>query len=69
MTIDIETAADKPKRMRTDEGSLEERSLPDLIAANNYTAQVAATLPPWGLRMARIQPGGTVPGNRARIRE
>jgi len=60
--IDVEAAAADPKRMRTMEGSVEERSINDLIAAKNYVATETAVTGgvPWGLRLARLKPNGTV---------
>lgn len=61
MAIDdntIENAAQDPKRVRTAEGTVEERSVDELIKADKYTANKAATRPPFGLRMARTQPAG-----------
>lgn len=59
--IDIEEAAAAPKRERTDEGSVEERSIPDLIKAKQFVeSETALVRPPWGIRLARTKPGGTV---------
>lgn len=61
MTIDLDEAANAPKRQRTAEGSVEERSIQDKILAKNNIAQdEALTAPPWGIRLARTRPGGTV---------
>ena len=64
MAIDedkITEMAEAPKSVRTDEGRIEERPVDDLIKANNYNKSVAAAdRVPWGLRMARTKPGGTV---------
>jgi hypothetical protein len=54
----ITEAALRPKRTTTDEGTVEEHSLKDLLAVKNQTA--APETPPWGLRIARTQPRGTV---------
>lgn len=59
--IDIIAAASGPKRMRTDEGSVEERSISDLLLANKAGALAAVQdTVPWGIRIARGKPGGTV---------
>lgn len=58
-TIDVVAAANNPKRMRTEEGSIEERSVNELIAADRYNAaKSSASAVPWGLRIARTQPAG-----------
>lgn len=59
--IDIRTAANNPKRIRTDEGTVEERTIDDLIKADRYLkTQEAAPTSPFGLRVARTKPPGTV---------
>lgn len=59
-TIDIIEMANAPSRTRTVEGTVEERSIHELIKADQYQASKAATdLPPWGIRIARVKPGGT----------
>lgn len=64
MTIsqtDIEDAGKDPKRVRTEEGTVEERSVQELIDADRYgQTKAAADAVPWGLRIARVKPGGTV---------
>jgi hypothetical protein len=63
MTIDpadIETQAQTPKQLRNDEGSVEERSIDELIKADVYARNAAATSVPWGMSIARTKPGGTV---------
>lgn len=58
-TIDVISAANGPKSMRTAEGSVEERSIDELIAADRYAAaKAAADRVPWGIRIARTQPAG-----------
>jgi hypothetical protein len=50
-----------PKRTTTDEGTVEERDMKDVLAAND--ALIRATAPdrvPWGMRIARTKPRGTV---------
>ena len=59
--IDIEAMGNSPKRQRTDEGSTEERTIDELMKAKNYvTEETAKANPPWGIRLARSRPGGTV---------
>ena len=64
MTIsqsDIEDAAARPKRVQTEEGEAEERSVGELIQADRYgAARSSSDKVPWGLRVARVRPGGTV---------
>lgn len=61
---DIVAAATGPMMTRTVEGTIQERSVGELIAADRYAAAKTVTAVPWGLYMARCQSGGTV-GNRA----
>lgn len=54
---DIENLAETPKRVRTEEGTVEERSVQELIDADRYTNQkTAVNAVPWGLRIARSKP-------------
>ena len=63
-TIDFTAAALSPKRTRTDEGTVEERSISELIAAQEYIdKQNAPTAVPWGMKLARVKPGSTTPGS------
>ena len=62
---DIETAiienATGPKKASGDAGSVEQHDLKDQIEAEKFTqAQKAAALPGLGIKMVKIQPGGTV---------
>lgn len=53
--------AQTPKHVSTDEGSVTERSVDELISADRYKKlQTAVERPPWGMRVARVQPGGTL---------
>lgn len=62
--IDIAAAAQAPKRSRTEEGSVEERSIDELIKADQYLkGQAVPDTVPWGIRMARIRYGSTTPGS------
>lgn len=62
MTIndsDFEDKADSPKKVQTDEGMVEERSVDELIKADQYTkARQAGDGPLHGLRISRFKPGG-----------
>lgn len=59
--IDILEMATVPIRTRTVEGTVEERSINELIKADQYTqAKDAVDKVPWGIRISRIKPGGTV---------
>jgi len=59
--VDIVDAANSPKRMRTDEGSVEERSIDELITAKDYIdADGSLEKNTRGIRMSKIKPGGTV---------
>lgn len=51
-----------PKRVRTDEGVIEERPLKEVIEANNsvLSGEAVAAGPFYGMRMARTRPPGTV---------
>ena len=63
MTIessDIEDNAKGPSRMTTEEGSVQEKSVDELIKADNHTKAAAATAVPYGLRLARIKFPGTI---------
>jgi len=63
-TTDIDDAGKEPKRVRTDEGTVEEKSIGDLIAADRYSnAKATAGAVPWGISIARGKPQGTVPGS------
>lgn len=57
---DIAAAANTPKRVRTEEGTVEERAVEELIEADRYTKAGDADKPPWGMKVARSKPGGTV---------
>lgn len=62
-TIDLVAAALSPKRTRTEEGTVEERSINELIKAQDYIdRQNAPSAVPWGIRVARTKPGSTTPG-------
>lgn len=58
-SIDIIEMANAPTRTRTVEGTVEERSLTELIKADQYTqSKDNAGTVPWGIRLARTRPGG-----------
>lgn len=56
----IEELASAPKRTRTDEGTVEERSADDLIKLDQYAAAKKSTAVPWGMKVARTKPQGPV---------
>lgn len=59
--VDHEDTAATPKRVTTDEGTVEERPVSEAIEAEQYEASKSApTTPLFGLRMARFKPGGAV---------
>tara|TARA_R100000808_G_C2144731_1_gene152485 strand:+ start:1101 stop:1304 length:204 start_codon:yes stop_codon:yes gene_type:complete len=63
MAIDIDTAANEPKRVRVnEEGEAEEHSLKDLVAASEYedkkTARTSAgKRPPFGIYLSTVEGG------------
>jgi hypothetical protein len=60
-TPDILALAQSPKRTRTDEGTVEERPIQDIIDADRYTKSATAQgAVPYGLRIAKTLPPGTV---------
>lgn len=57
----IEDAGQAPKRVRTEEGTIEEKPVQELIDADRYSqTKQAAGAVPWGLRIARVKNRGTV---------
>lgn len=56
---DIVEAAKAPKRVTGDEGTVEERSVEEMIEADRYEKAQDATSPPFGMRMAKIRYPGT----------
>lgn len=58
---DIASLALSPKKIVTDEGSVEERSVGELIKADQHVAaQAIGDLPLHGLRMSKFKPAGAV---------
>jgi hypothetical protein len=58
--LSIIELAKSPRRVRTVEGTVEERSVREMILADQYTAnKAAADTPPWGMRVAKTMPGST----------
>lgn len=60
---DLEDLSSSPKRTTTEEGTVEERSIDETIKGDQYAqlkSAVANEAVPWGIRVARIKPGGTV---------
>jgi hypothetical protein len=59
--LDILELASAPIRTRTVEGTVEERTVNELVKADQYTASKdASATTPWGIRIARTRPGGMV---------
>ena len=60
--IDILGLASSPVRTRTVEGTVEERSVNELVKADQYlaTKAAAANQPSWGIRLCLTRPSGTV---------
>lgn len=58
---EIIRAARRPLKMAGDEGSIQERSIDDLIKAETYVqSQDTINTPPHGMVISRLKPGGTV---------
>ena len=56
----LEQLALGPKRVTTDEGTVEERPIREVLEAIDHIRhQAAPTAVPWGLRIARTIPPGT----------
>jgi hypothetical protein len=60
----LEELLTAPAWTKTEEASVGERSIPELIQADRYLKEVTqrsanADATPWGLRVARTIPGGT----------
>jgi hypothetical protein len=62
VTTDLEASMFSPKRVRTEEGTVEERSVDELIKADRYLNSTPSETPPWGIRIARGRFGSTTPG-------
>ncbi len=52
-SVNILEQAANPKKTRTDEGEVEERTIGELIQADQYAANQGATTVPFGLRIAK----------------
>lgn len=59
-TADIVALAKTPKKTENDEGKIEERSVEELILADKYTQQTTSAGPPYGMKISRTRPPGTV---------
>ena len=59
----IERLAVSPRRVRTDEGTVEERPADDIIKLDQYTNPIPAAGPPWGIGLARFRPGSALGTN------
>ncbi len=57
---EIDELAKAPKKVRTDEGLVEERDIDDIVKADQYNSGKGANAVPWGMKVARTKPGGTV---------
>lgn len=58
---EIANLARAPRRTRTAEGTVEERSIADLIRADQHlAAKEAADAVPWGMRIAKTKPPSTL---------
>lgn len=57
---EIADLARAPRRTRTAEGTVEERSIADLIKADQHLAAKAADTVPWGMRIAKTKPPSTL---------
>ena len=57
---EIAEMARAPRRTRTVEGTVEERSIADLIKADQYAASKGADGAPWGMRIAKTKPPSTL---------
>ena len=57
----LNNLAGAPKRTAGDEGTVEERDARDAIALDVYNQAGQASGPPFGMRVARVVPRGTVP--------
>jgi len=60
-SIDIIAAANTPERVRTVEGTVQERSIRELIEADRYNqTKNTPEAVPWGIRLARTKPPSIV---------
>lgn len=64
--LDIAASVASPKRVRTVEGTVEERPIQEVIDADRYLAAKCAgnQNAPWGVRMARTRPSSPLGGGR-----
>lgn len=63
----LESLATSPRRVRTDEGTIEERPAEDLIKLDVYNAQKdQAGTPLFGIAVGKAIPGSSVGGYRVR---
>ena len=53
---EFDELAKAPKRTRTDEGAVTERSIDELIKANEYSKAQNNAKPPHGLRISQCKP-------------
>ena len=57
---EIMDLARSPKKTENDEGKVEERSVAEIILADQYTKQGEVIGPPYGMKISRTMPPGTV---------
>ena len=57
---EFEELAEAPRRTENAEGTVVERSVDELIKADQYLQGKSVTAVPWGLRIARTKPPGAV---------
>lgn len=58
---ELKALALAPKKTSGDEGSVEERDAKDAIELDIYYKSGQITGPPFGMRIARVSPRGSVP--------
>lgn len=58
--VDIIAAANGPRQMSGDEGSVTERSVSELIEATRFKASQQITGPPFGIIVSKLKSQGTV---------
>lgn len=61
----LEDAALAPQRTTTEEGTVEEHDLDDLVKADQYlSGKQACSSPPWGMKIAKARPGNALGDSR-----
>ena len=59
---EIEALAKTPKRVDTDEGRIDERAIDDVVKGLSLAEAQKVTGPPFGLRIAKANPGNAAGG-------